>query len=301
MGEVTKKTFVKLAILNLLKWVPDKQMIQLQYYIKMGRKLNLKNPQRYTEKLQWYKLNYKKKIMAQCADKFLVRKFVEQRGLGYILNDLYGVYNSVDEVDFNKLPKQFVLKSTNGASGIGLLICKDKSQFDVINAKKEMRTWTKWKKHIGGREWVYEVNKPKIIAERYLPPRKNENSVVDYKFFCFNGEPFCMYLMTDRFSKHGVRQSILNMDYEVMPVMREKIDPVIDIPPKPDNFDEMIEVVRKLSSGFPYVRVDLYNVEGRILFGEMTFFPESGYYKFIPDEFDFILGEKFQLPIINAY
>ena len=300
MGEVTQKTFLKLAVLEMLRWIPDKQMVQLQYRIKMRKKLNLKNPQRYTEKLQWYKLNYKSKLMAQCADKYLVRQFVKQRGLQDILNDLYGVYDCSEKIDFSLLPDQFVLKSTNGASGIGLIICKDKKQLDLNRVKKETTKWTKLKKHVGGREWVYEVYKPRIIIEKYLLPRENENSVVDYKFFCFNGEPFCMYLMTDRFSKHGVRQSILDMNYEVMPYMRERIEPVIDIPPKPDNFDEMIEVARKLSAGFPYVRVDLYNIEGKILFGEMTFFPESGYYRFIPDEFDFILGQKFVLPKKNV-
>lgn len=296
MGEVTQKTFLKLAVLDMLRWIPDKQMIQLQYRMKMGEKLNLKNPKRYTEKLQWYKLNYKNKLMAQCADKYLVRQFVKERGLQHILNDLYGVYECSEEIDFSSLPDQFVLKSTNGASGIGLVICEDKKQLDLNSIKRETQKWTRVKKHVGGREWVYEVYKPKIIVEKYLPPRENENSVVDYKFFCFNGEPFCMYLMTNRFSKHGVRQSILDMNYEVMPYMREKIEPVIDMPAKPSNFDEMIDVARKLSSGFPYVRVDLYNIAGRILFGEMTFFPESGYYRFIPDKFDYILGEKFVLP-----
>lgn len=295
MGEVSTKTFVKLFVLKGLKWVPDRLMIQLQYKIKMGMFPNLKKPERYTEKLQYYKLMPHDEKMAQCADKYLVRKYVEEKGLRHILNELYGVWDSATEIDFSTLPDQYILKSTNGASGIGLLFCKDNKAFDTENARKMMSKWTKLEKHVGGREWVYEVYKPKIIAEKLLPARKGENSVVDYKFFCFNGEPFCMYVMTDRFSSHGVRQSILDMDYNVMPYMREKIDPVIDLPQKPENFDEMKEIARTLSKDFPYVRVDLYNVDGKIIFGEMTFFPESGYYKFIPDEFDYILGEKFVL------
>ena len=295
MGEVNTKTFVKLFILKALKWVPDRQMIRIQYRCKMGKFPNLKDPQRYTEKLQCFKLKSHDDKMAMCADKYLVRKYVESKGLGYILNDLYGVWESASSIDFSQLPNQYVLKSTNGASGIGVLFCKDKKTFDCEKARKIMSKWTKLEKHVGGREWVYEVYKPKIIAERLLPAREGENSVVDYKFFCFNGEPYCMYVMTDRFSKHGVRQCILDMEYNVMPYMREKIEPVINLPQKPDNFEEMKDIARILSKDFPYVRVDLYNIQGKILFGEMTFFPESGYYRFIPDDFDYILGKKFSL------
>jgi hypothetical protein len=289
------KSKIKLDILTMFNWIPDREMIKLQYRMKTGRKLDLENPQRYTEKLQWYKLYYRDPRMADCADKYLVRSYVESKGLGNILNELYGVYDSFEEINFEKLPEQFVLKGTNGASGIGIEICKDKTELDYTALKKETAKWLRVRKNGGGREWVYYVHKPRLIAEKYLSPGEGENSLVDYKFFCFHGKPYCLYVMNERFTPGGVRQNILDLDFHVMPYMRVKIEPVRTELKKPENFDQMIEYAKILSEDFPYVRVDLYDIDGKIYFGEMTFFPESGYYDFKPDEFDYILGEKFVL------
>ena len=291
------KSKVKLQILKLFNWIPDKQMICLQYWMKTGRRLNLKNPKRYTEKLQWYKLYHRDPLMAQCADKYEVRAYIEKKGLGNILNECYGVYQSEDDIDFDVLPEQFVIKATNGAGGVGIEICKDKSQLDIPKLKKELHEWLKPQKNGGGREWVYYRYKPKLMIEKYLAPGKGENSLGDYKFFCFNGEPYCLYVMNERFTEGGVRQNIYDLDFNVMPYMREKIKPIRTKINKPGNFDEMIEIARKLSGDFPYVRVDLYDIDGRVYFGELTFFPESGYYDFEPDEFDFVLGEKFEIDL----
>lgn len=291
------KSKIKLQILKLFNWIPDKQMIYIQYWMKTGRKLNLENPRRYTEKLQWYKLYYRDMTMAQCADKYEVRSYIEKKGLSHILNDCYGVYESEDDIDFSKLPEQFVIKATNGASGIGIEICKDKSNLNIPALKKELHRWLKPQKNGGGREWLYYKYRPRLIIEKYLAPGKRENSLVDYKFFCFNGEPYCLYVMNERFTDDGVRQNIYDLDFKVMPYMRVKIKPIRTDIKKPENFDEMLDIARTLSKDFPYVRVDLYDIDGKIYFGEMTFFPESGYYDFEPDEFDFVLGEKFELPI----
>lgn len=293
------KSKIKLRILKAFNWIPDKQMICIQYRMKTGRKLNLQNPVRYTEKLQWYKLYHRDPLMAQCADKWEVRGFIEKKGLADILNDCYGVYDSEDDINFDVLPNQFVIKSTNGASGIGIEICKDKSQIDVPKLKKELHKWLIPQKNGGGREWVYYQYKPRLIIEKYLAPGKGENSLVDYKFFCFQGEPYCLYVMNERFSEGGVRQNIMDLDYKVMPYRREKIRPIRTELKKPRNFEQMVEMAKTLSKDFPYVRVDFYDIDGRIYFGEMTFFPESGYYDFEPDEFDFMLGEKFKIEEIQ--
>lgn len=290
------KSKLKLRVLQWFNWVPDKQMIKLQYRIKTGRKLNLEDPKRYTEKLQWYKLFYRDPIMAECADKYAVRSYVEKKGLVKILNECFGVYDSAEDIPFDLLPEQFVIKVTNGASGIGLEVCTDKSKLDIPVLKKKLQVWLKPQKNGGGREWVYYCLKPRLIIEKYLEPGNGENSLVDYKFFCYGGEPYCLYVMNERFTEDGVRQSIMDLNYDVMPYMREKIKPIQAALKKPENFDEMIEIAKALSKDFPYVRVDLYNIDGIIYFGEMTFFPESGYYDFVPDEFDYILGEKFMLP-----
>lgn len=290
------KSKIKLRILQMFNWIPDKQMICLQYRMKTGRKLNLKNPKRYTEKLQWYKLYYRDPLMAKCADKYEVRSYIQEKGLEEILNTCYGVYDSEEEIDFDALPKQFVIKVTNGASGIGMKICTDKSKLNIPELKKELHSWLKVQKNGGGREWLYYRLKPRLIVEKYLAPGKAENSLVDYKFFCFHGEPYCLYVMNERFTEGGVRQNILDLDYKVMPYMREKIEPIRTPLKKPENFEQMIEMAKVLSADFPYVRVDFYDIDGKIYFGELTFFPESGYYDFKPDEFDFVLGEKFGLP-----
>ncbi len=288
-------------VLDCFAWVPDKQMIQAQYRLKTGRNLNLNQPSRYTEKLQWYKLYYRDPLMKLCSDKYGVRDYINNKGLGHILNELYAVYESPQAIDLAKLPSRFVLKSTNGASGIGLYICHDKDTLDIFRARNITRPWMKIKKKSAGREWVYEDTPPKIIAEALLPSQYGNSSVVDYKFFCFEGKPYCMYVMVDRFSKRGVQQSILDMDYRVMPFMREKISPVGNLPPRPSNFEEMINIAKLLSADFPFVRVDLYNVDGKIIFGELTFFPESGYYQFEPDAFDFYLGNLFKLPEMRIF
>jgi hypothetical protein len=289
------KSKIKLQILKLFNWIPDKQMIAIQYRIKTGRKLNLKHPVRYTEKLQWYKLYHRDPVMAQCADKWEVRSYIEKKGLSEILNKCYGVYDSEEEIDFDKLPDQFVIKSTSGAGGIGIEICMDKSQLDIVKLKKKLHRWLKPQKNGGGREWVYYQYKPRLIVEKYLEPGNGEKSLTDYKFFCFHGEPYCLYVMNERFTEDGVRQNILDLDFKVMPYMRVGIQPIRTGLKKPKNFECMVEMARMLSKDFPYVRVDFYDVDGKIYFGEMTFFPGSGYYDFEPDEFDFILGEKFYL------
>ena len=293
------KSKIKLQILKLFNWIPDKQMICIQYKIKTGRKLNLNNPTRYTEKLQWYKLYHRNPIMAKCADKWEVRNYIAEKGLSNILNECYGVYNSEEEIDFNSLPDQFVIKSTNGASGIGIEICTDKSKLDISKLKKELHKWLRPQKNGGGREWVYYQYAPRLIIEKYLSPGKSEESLVDYQFFCFHGEPYCLYVMNERFMENGVRQNILDLNYNIMPYMRVKIQPIRTELKKPENFDIMINMARTLSKDFPYVRVDFYNIDGKVIFGEMTFFPESGYYDFKPDEFDFILGEKFDITNIK--
>ena len=289
------KSKIRLKILQLFNWIPDETMVRLQYWMKTGRKLNLTNPARFTEKIQWYKLFYRDPLMAKCADKYEVREYIERKGYGHILNKCYGVYNSISEINFDELPDKFVIKSTNGASGLGLKICQDKSKLDIAELEKEFAPSLKREKNGDGREWVYYKYPPRLIVEEFLEPGKNEKSLADYKFFCFNGEPYCLYAMNDRFEEGGVRQSIFDLDFNRMPYMRKNLKPVESIK-KPENFDEMLEVVRALSKDFPYVRADFYNIDGKIYFGELTFFPESGYYSFEPDEFDFILGEKFVLP-----
>jgi hypothetical protein len=301
--KIIKSRETRLRILRTLDLIPDKTMIKMQYFIKTGRRLNLKNPQRYTEKLQWYKLYYRDPLMQQCADKYDVREYVRSKGLGYILNECYGVYERVEDIDFDSLPDQFVLKDTLGGGGNSIIICKDKATFDFENAKKQMQKWLSIdsNKKNEGREWVYQGRKHRIIIEKYIESNLSEGGLVDYKFFCFNGEPKYLYVIADRILGQIAGIGIFNVNFELLSVIRTDERPLERNIEKPKNFDEMIDIVKIISKDFPHVRVDLYNQDGNIIFGENTFFDGSGYHKYEPDEFDYELGSYFKLPFKNNY
>lgn len=285
---------IRLRILEFISFLPDEWIIRLQYRIKTGRKVNLSDPKRYTEKIQWYKLHYRKPLLTQCSDKYAVRAYVESKGLGFLLNDLYAVYDKAEDIDFVSLPDQYAMKANNG-SGTNYFVTNN-SQEDHEKLRGIAKKWVAHPaKSIGG-EWVYENIQPRVIFERLLP-RDENNDLPDYKFFCFNGEPYCLYTMIDYVDNHANgKLGFYDMDFKQMPYCRMDFAPITRELKKPKNFDKMIEYARILSKGFPHVRVDFYNIDGRIVFGELTFQNASGYTVFNPDEFDFILGEQFVLP-----
>ena len=292
--KIFKSRNLRFKILNLLSWVPDKTMIKIQYRIKTGRKLNLKNPQRFTEKLQWYKLYYRNPIMKQCVDKYEVRKYVETKGLDYVLNECYGIYNSPDEIDFNKLPKKFVIKTTAGGGGNNIIICDDKNKFDKEESIKKLNEWIKLNpKKAFGREWAYEGNINRIVIEKLLEGNdENLSGINDYKFFCYSGKVKYIVFDGDRYVKH--KRSFYDENWNYIDVQSdcEKLENIIQ---KPEMLDEMKNIAEKLSRDFPFVRVDLYCINKKITFGELTFYPWGGYVQYNPDEFDYKLGEKILL------
>ena len=298
--KIIKSRETRIKILNMLGLIPDPLMLKLQYKIKMGRKLNLKNPKRYTEKLQWYKLYYRDPVMAICADKGSVRKFVEDRGLKEILNSCYGIYDSPEEIPYETLPNSFVLKDTLGGGGNSVILVRDKSNIDRIEINKELKKWvdTPAKKNVG-REWVYEKSKHRIIVEKLLDCENGD--LPDYKFFCFDGEPKYLYFMRNYRDNHSQGElAFLDMEFKLLEACRTDFKPIREQPEKPRNFEKMVEMAKVLSKGFPHVRVDFFNIEGNIIFGEMTFFNASGYTLFSPDSFDFTLGKCFNLPSIEG-
>jgi len=297
--KIIKNQKTRIAILNMLSFIPDKQMLQLQYRIKTGHKLNLKNPERYTEKLQWYKLYYRDPIMADCADKFDVRKIVSGRGLNHILNECYGVFDSPQDIPLDLLPNSFVLKDTLGGGGNSVILVRDKNSIDRVGLLKQLYQWVDtpiYKKNVG-REWVYEKRRHRVIVEKLLDCSNGD--LPDYKFFCFNGEPVYLYLMRNYREHHEQGElAFLDKNFKLLKAHRTDFKPVTVQPQKPRNYEKMVEMAKILSAGFPHVRVDFYNIDGNIIFGEMTFFNASGYFQLEPDEFDFELGEKFVLPKI---
>ena len=280
--------------MKLLSFVPASTMLKLQYKLKTGNKLNLKNPKRYTEKLQWYKLNYRKDLLTQCADKFAVREFVKERGLSHILNELYAAYDSVDEIDFDSLPNEFAMKCNNGSGTNCFITDKNKESYDQL--RENARGWLSRFGFSAAHEWCYVNIKPKIIFEKLLPRDKN-NDLPDYKFFCFDGKVYCLYTMIDYTDNHANgKLGFFDRDFNQLPCRRLDYQPINKKLEKPKNFDLMVEYAEILSKGFPHVRVDFYNIDGQIVFGEMTFYNASGYTKFEPDSFDFELGKQFVLP-----
>lgn len=294
--KIFKSQQLRFIILRGLSFVPDSLMLKLQYKIKMNRYLCLKNPKRFTEKLQYYKAFYRDELMGQCVDKFEVRQFVKLKGLSSILNELYCVSSSFSEIDFNKLPCRFVMKTTDGGGGENVVICKDKSKLNFPKLHKQFDQWKNKKDINAGREWAYtQMKDSKIIIEKYLENEENpEAGISDYKIFCFNGKPSVIVLDIDRFIGH--KRNFYTTDWINLHVSSDC--PTFDREiPRPENLDEMLKVAATLSSDFPFVRVDLYNINKKIIFGEMTFYPWSGYVQFDPDKYDFIWGEEFKLPI----
>ncbi len=292
--KIFKTRAVRARVLSFLRFVPDKPMLKLQYFLKTGRKLNLKSPERFTEKLQWYKLYYRNPIMHQCVDKYTVRKFVKGRGLGNTLVKLYGKYDSIDEVNWDELPDSFVIKTSHGGGGLNVIVCPDKSKLDFNEVKEKLYFEKKRvKPHDGGREWAYYGLKTGIVVEELLINTSNPKAGIDdYKFFCYNGKPKYIVADVDRYIGH--KRNFYDTDWNDLHTTSDcpASDRIIE---KPKNFDKMLEIAGKLSKGFPYVRVDLYNVDGKVYFGELTFYPWSGYVQYTPDEMDYLFGEDFEL------
>lgn len=264
----------------------------IDYYKKKsgGRIIDLENPELFSEKLQWYKLHHRDSLMQTVANKYDVRQYLESIGYGHLLNDIYGVYTRMDDIDFNRLPKQFVLKGTHG-SGFNIIV-KDKSKLNIRQAKMMMRSWLQQHIAWSGREWVYEKMPRHIIAEKYLEDETGE--LRDYKFYCFNGRPAFMQLEVGRGSSHNTR-NFYDMDWHLMPFGKElPHNPNLDVP-RPAMFDEMKEIAESLCKPFQYVRVDLYQVGGKVYFGELTFFPAGGAPDFVPAEYDAIVGKMWKL------
>jgi len=230
--------------------------------------------------------------MTRMADKCEVRSYLEEIGYSGILNDLYAVYDSADSIDLSRLPNRFVIKATHG-SGMNL-ICKDKSRLDWNESRKKMNRWLVTPYHIFGREWCYQNIRPRLICERYLE-NAHAGELIDYKFYCYAGKPEVLFVCTNRFGSEGVRYDAFDENWNRIPVQKGKPSSDLTLL-KPDNLEELFRIARVLCGSFPFIRVDLYSVEGKICFGEFTFYPDSGIVPFTPNHFNYYFGDLFHLP-----
>lgn len=288
----TKKA--RAIVLNALRFLPDSLMLPLQYRIKLGRKLNLKHPERFTEKIQWYKMHYRNPIMHQCVDKYLVREYVRSKGLERILVPLIGKYERLEQIDWDSLPSRFVIKTTHGGGGLNVIICSDKSKLCIEDVKERIAFEPcSVKKNGMGREWAYYGLKFGIVVEELLVNNDNPTAGInDYKIFCYNGHAKYIIVDVDRYTAH--RRNFYDRLWNNLHITSDCQASEHEIA-KPENLDELLNVAEKLSEDFPYVRVDLYSVEGRVFFGELTFYPWSGYVQYTPDDADYLFGEDFIL------
>lgn len=267
----------------------DEKIIRRRFKKKLGREVVLNNPILFNDKIQWLKLNWYDYKATQSADKYEVRKLINDE----YLNELYAVYDSVEEIDISKLPTSFVLKGTHG-SGFNI-ICTDKTKMNWEEEFKKMRRWFKINYYLYSREWVYKDIKPRIICEKFIE-QNDGKELRDYRFFCFNGEPKFITVDFNITDKKKTRRNLYDLDWNLTEneiSYPKEVNLQID---KPAKLNEMITLSKKLSSTFPHARIDFYYIKEKIIFGEITFFHQSGMGNIKPIEFEKKMGEWLKLP-----
>ena len=271
--------------------IPDKLFVKLMYRLKTGRVLNIKNPITFDDKMQWLKLYDRNPFYTQLVDKYEVRKYIAKNIGEEYLFQLLGVWDRVDDIDFSKLPMQFVLKCTHDSGSV--YICKDKNKFDIEKVKKEISKALKKNYYYHGREWIYKNIKPRIICEKYMVD-KNGVAAIDHKFMCFNGKAKFSYLCLNRNSTTGTKVDCYDMNWKelTLEINSRKSG---TITPKPNNFNKMIEIAEKISNKIIFLRVDFYNIDGKLYLGELTFYLYSGWNIFKPSSYNYILGSWLNL------
>ncbi len=275
--------------------LPDEMYIKMMYYVKLGQKCDLKNPKTFDEKLNWLKLHDRRPEYSMMADKYAVREYIKDKiGEEYLI-PLLGVWDKPEDIDFEALPKQFVLKCTHDSASV--IICRDKDDpvaFNRIEAVKLLNNSLKVNYFYPSREWPYKDIKPRVIAEKYMTD-ESATELKDYKLYCFDGEVKLIQVDFGRFVHH--ERNLYDTDWNY-------IDKQIEYPKNPDHqierprkLDKMIELAGILSKGIPSVRIDFYSIEDTVYFGEITFYQEGGFAHFEPEEYALELGDHIKLPV----
>lgn len=292
-NEFIIKIYDKASNLYYKHVLSDKMLIKLNFKKRLNREVNLENPVKYNDKLQWLKLNWDDPLARKCADKYEVREIIKDRIGAEYLNDLIDVYDSVEDIDLDKLPNRFVLKGTHG-SGFNV-ICEDKSMINWDAKFLEMKRWFFKDYYWKNREPVYKGIKPRIICEEFLV-QNDGDELRDYRFFCFNGEPKFITVDFSITDKKRTRRNLYDLNWNLMDAeITYPKETNIEVD-KPEKLDEMIELSKKLSSDFPHARIDFYYINKKIIFGEITFFHQSGIGRIYPEEFEVQMGNWLDLP-----
>lgn len=276
--------------------MPDDEYLKHIFRARLGYELNLDTPMTFNEKLQWLKLYDRKSVYTTMVDKYAVKDYVANIiGQQFIIPTL-GVWNNAEDIDFENLPDQFVLKCTHDSQGI--VICKDKELLDIEVAKQKLNRCLKRDFYKKSREWPYKNVPHQIIAEEYLEDSKS-HELSDYKVHLFNGSPRFILVCKNRFSGNGMTEDFFDVEWNHLDIRREQHGNSTIPIEKPGEMDEILELAKKLSQDIPFVRSDFYIVNGKVYFGEMTFFPASGFSPFVPSEWDLTFGNWLTLPNEN--
>ena len=285
---------IKLVLLSKFsRFYSDEKFLKRIFKLSMGKELNLDNPQTFSEKLQWLKLHNRKPEYTQMVDKVEAKEYVANIiGEEHIIPTL-GVWDRVEDIDWDSLPNQFVLKCTHDSGGI--VICSDKSKLDINSAKAKLKRGLKRKFYFQNREWPYKNVVPRIIGEQYMVDESGYE-LKDYKWFCFNGEPKALFIATDRgVEGEETKFDFFDAEFNHLPFTNGHPNANREIV-KPKSFERMKELAAKLSAGQPHLRVDFYDIDGKIYFGELTFYHWSGTMPFEPEEWDYTFGSWIKLP-----
>ena len=274
---------------EMFKWMSDEAYLRFVYKIAMGKKLDLENPKTFNEKLQWLKLHNQKEVYTTIVDKYEAKKYVGKIiGSEYLIPTI-GVWNNFDEIDFNTLPDQFVLKCTHDSGG--LVVCRDKSRLDMDAARKKIEKSLSSNFYYMGREWPYKNVPHRIIAEQYMA-----DDLRDYKLFCFDGAPRMTLVCSERFTEEGLKEDFYDEAWNHLNVQRPAHGNAILPIQRPKQYELMKKLAAKLSEKMPFARIDFYEINEKVYFGEITFYPASGFEGFKPEEWDLKLGEWIKLP-----
>lgn len=287
-----------LFISQFRKCFSDEFYLKIQYPYKTGWRLNLDNPLTFNEKLQWLKLHYRNDELTMMVDKYAVKNYVSEKiGKKYLIPTI-GVWDDVDEIDFSKLPDRFVLKCTHDSGG--LIVCKDKNRLDLGKTRKWLKKRLKDNFYLYKREWPYKNVKARVIAEQFMEDDSiiNANGLTDYKFFCFNGIVDSVMACIDR-GINDTKFYFFDREWNLLKLNKRGIEaPEGFTLPKPKCIEEMFDIASILSKGIPFVRVDLYCINEQPYFGEITFFPTSGYDSNLLEETDIYWGNKIDLSTV---
>jgi len=291
---ISSRVLLALMYKGFFREMNDEKFTKLKYKLIMKKELNLKNPVTFNEKIQWLKLYYRNPFYTNLVDKYEVRKYIANKiGEEYLI-PLLGIWDKYDDIDFERLPDKFVLKCTHDCGSV--IICTNKSTLDFREIKRDINNSLNTNYYYTSREWVYKNVKPRIIAEKYMSDSEDNNELTDYKFSCFNGYVDNVMVCLERRTGKP-KFYFFSKDWKLLRYnIRGKNAPPNFSLPKPPNIEKMFELASELSIGMPYVRVDLYNIGGKIYFGELTFYPQSGMDPNLLDETDRYFGSLITLP-----